>query len=119
MRLAFYGQQNDFIDRYGDSGEDEFDGHGGTIPQRLLMMNGTLIHEHTRDEFFNSSSRIAKLAPDDPKAIEVAYLATLTRLPTPEERDDFGKRLAGKAKTTAMEDLFWALLNSTEFAWNH
>ncbi len=119
VRLSFYGQKDKFIERYGDTGEDEFDGHGGTIPQRLLMMNGSLIHKHTRDEFFNSSNRIAKLASDDPKAIEVAYLATLTRTPTQEEREHFAKRLAGRTKTEAMEDLFWALLNSTEFAWNH
>jgi hypothetical protein len=119
VRLTFYDQNTNFIKRYGDTGEDEFDGHGGTIPQRLLMMNGQLIHEHTRDEFFNSSNRIAKLAANDPKAIEVAYLATLTRVPTLEERDHFEKRLAGRMKTEAMEDLFWALLNSTEFAWNH
>src|SRR5207253_772266 len=40
VRLMRFGQQNDFLKRYGDSGEDEFDGKGGTIPQRLLMMNG-------------------------------------------------------------------------------
>jgi hypothetical protein len=122
VRLAFSDQERKFIERYGDTGEDEFDGRGGTIPQRLLMMNGQLVHERTKEDFNNASSRIAKLSPDDPKAIEVAYLATLTRRPTPEEEAHFEKRLAerdGRTKAQALEDLYWTLLNSTEFAWNH
>jgi hypothetical protein len=121
-RFAFFDQERRFIERYGDTGEDEFDGRGGTIPQRLLMMNGVLIHERTKEDFNNASSRIAKLSPNDPKAIEVAYLATLTRRPTPEEQEHFEKRLAarsGRKKEEALEDLYWTLLNSTEFAWNH
>ena len=35
------------------------------------------------------------LAPDDPTAVEVAYLAVLTRRPTPEEAAHFAARLAG------------------------
>jgi hypothetical protein len=122
VRLAFSDQERRFIERYGDTGEDEFDGRGGTIPQRLLMMNGQLVHERTKEDFNNASARIAKLSPDDPKAIEVAYLATLTRRPTPEEEAHFERRLAerdGRTKAEALEDLYWTLLNSTEFAWNH
>jgi hypothetical protein len=122
VRLAFSDQERKFIERYGDTGEDEFEGRGGTIPQRLLMMNGALVHEKTKDDFVNASARIAKLAPNDAKAIEVAYLATLTRRPTPEELEHFQKRLAkesGRTKEQALEDLYWTLLNSTEFAWNH
>ena len=121
-RLAFSDQERKFIERYGDTGEDEFDGRGGTIPQQLLMMNGNLVHERTKEDFNNASSRIAKLSPNDPKAIEVAYLATLTRRPTPKEEEHFEKRLADKSgpkKAEALEDLYWTLLNSTEFAWNH
>src|SRR5262249_4980787 len=36
-RLATYTGRNDFVRRYGDSGEDEFDDRTGTIPQRLLL----------------------------------------------------------------------------------
>ncbi len=121
-RLAFSDQQRKFLERYGDSGDDEFDNRGGTIPQRLVMMNGVVVHDKTKEDFNNASSRIAKLAPDDPKAIEVAYLAVLTRRPTPEEEAHFAKRLGdktGPAKSQALEDLYWTLLNSTEFAWNH
>lgn len=121
-RFAFSDQERKFLERYGDTGEDEFDDHGETIPQRLLMMNGGLVHERTTESFNNASSRIAKLSPDDPKAIENAYLAILTRHPTPKEWNHFQARFANssdRSKAQALEDLYWTLLNSTEFAWNH
>ena len=95
FRLARYGQQNEFVTRYGDSGEDEFDGRTGTIPQRLLMMNGVLVHEKIKESPFNASTRIAWMAPDDPHAVETAYLAVLTRRPTPAEERAF-RGVAGR-----------------------
>lgn len=120
-RLARFGQRNDFVKRYGDTGEDEFDGHGGTIPQRLLMMNGTLLHEKIKDNPFNASTRIGWMAADDAHAIEAAYLSVLTRRPTPEESAYFQQMLADASlkRGQRFEDLFWALLNATEFSWNH
>jgi hypothetical protein len=69
----------------------------------------------------NATSRIAWIAPNDPKAVEVAYLAILSRRPTPEEAAHFEKSLADKSldRSQRLEDLFWALINSTEFSWNH
>jgi hypothetical protein len=121
IRLMRQGSENDFVRRYGDSGEDELEGRGGTIPQRLLLMNGNLVHDKTKDSIFNAATRIAWMAPDDDKAIEVAYLTVLTRRPTAEEAAYFKRVLAepGRKRTQQLEDLFWALLNSTGFSWNH
>ena len=47
VRLVAYTGRNDFVRRYGDTGEDEFDARGGTIPQRLLLMNGELVQKRT------------------------------------------------------------------------
>ena len=120
-RIIRSGQQNEFVTRYGDSGEDEFDGRGGTIPQRLLMMNGKLVREKIKDDPMNATTRIAWMAPDDPRAVEAAYLAVLTRRPTPAEAAQFEASLADDHQKRAqkLEDLFWTLLNSTEFSWNH
>ena len=95
VRLIVYTGRNDFVRRYGDTGEDEFDARGGTIPQRLLLMNGELVQKQTEDGLFNAAPQIAQLAPDDRKAVEVAYLAVLTRRPTPEESAHFEARLEG------------------------
>ena len=121
VRLARFGQQNEFVTRYGDSGEDEFDGRGGTIPQRLLMMNGKMPHEKIKNDPANASTRIAMMAKDDAKAVEVAYLTVLTRRPTPAELDYFVNELADHSVSRAqkLEDIYWALTNSTEFSWNH
>jgi len=120
-RLLRATQQNDFVKRYGDSGEDEFDGRGGTIPQRLLLMNGELIREKIKDSPFNASTRLRIQAPTEHASVEAAYLGVLTRRPTPAERAHFERFLADPAlpKSQRFEDLFWTLLNSTEFSWNH
>jgi len=122
-RLGKFGGQNDFIRRYGDTGEDEFDERAGTIAQRLLMMNGNLVKDRTKKDLVNNAAtRIAQLAPTDEKAIETAYLATLTRRPSSAEMTHFAQRLdglQGDARADCLEDLYWVLLNSTEFSWNH
>lgn len=122
IKLITAVSQNDFVKRYGDTGEDEFTGRGGTIPQRLLLMNGELVFEKTKDGLFTAATRIGQQASTDRSAVEAAYLATLTRRPTDKEAEHFETRLAGSKsneRSRRMEDIFWALINSTEFAWNH
>ena len=116
-------QTSQFVQRYGDLGEDEFEDRGGTIPQRLLMMNGELVTERTnQNPIQNAATRIAMVTPKDERAVETAFLVTLTRRPTELERAHFTKRLADREernRAAAMEDLYWVLLNGTEFSWNH
>ncbi|WP_406693602.1 DUF1549 domain-containing protein [Singulisphaera sp. Ch08] len=122
IRLARSIGERDFVSRYGDTGEDEFDVGCGTIPQRLLMMNGELVEDKTKDTLFNAARRVGSLAPTDRASVEVAYLTVLTRRPTPEESAHFETRLAGTRgdeRSQRMTDFFWALLNATEFSWNH
>ena len=45
--------------RYGDSGEDEFDAKSGTIPQRLLLMNGKVAKEKTAGGLLTAAGQIA------------------------------------------------------------
>jgi hypothetical protein len=123
LQLSRVVERNEFVQRFGDMGEDEFSDRGGTIPQRLLLMNGKLTHERTRDELLmNATTQIAQYARDHHQAIETAYLAVLSRRPGEEERLHFASRLAGLPATqlqAAIEDLYWVLLNSSEFSWNH
>ena len=123
IRLARYQEGLDFVERYGDRGEDEYGERAGTIPQRLLMMNGKLVGERTKEDVVNNAvSRMAAFAEDDDVAIESAYLCVLTRRPSPSESNFFRKRLDGKKgrpRQRELEDLYWSLINSTEFSWNH
>jgi hypothetical protein len=123
VRTIRFLRQNGFVQRYGDLGADEFGDHGGTLPQRLLMMNGELVHEKTKDSLLgNAATQIAAFAPSDERAIETAMLAVLSRRPTPAETTHFTQALAGATgarRNQLLEDMYWSLLNSTEFAWNH
>lgn len=113
-----------FVKRYGDSGEDTFEDAGGTIPQRLLLMNGNMVTDNTRgNPLVNAGTRIGMLAPSDAIAVEAAYLSIFTRRPTAAESDHFTRLLAEakstNARSNAMADLYWTLMNATEFSWNH
>src|SRR5262249_35900657 len=121
VRFAIFTGRNEFVRRYGDTGEDEFASRGGTIPQRPLLMNGKLVGERIKDARSTASRRSADLAPDDEKAIEAAYLAVLPRRPTAEELAHFKVRIGGttgQARRDRLTDLIWTLFNSTEFSWN-
>lgn len=121
IRLARQNQERDFVRRYGDTGEDEFEGRGGTIPQALLRMNGEVVRDRVKQDPMNATARIATFASSDQKAIEVAYLAILSRRPTPAEAAYFEKFLAEApmGRGDKISDIYWALINSTEFSWNH
>lgn len=123
VQIGKFTQTNDFVERYGDLGEDEFTDRAGTIPQRLLMMNGELVRDRTSDNIVTSAAaRVAALSTDPKKQIEAAYLAALTRRPSEPELAHFVERLKDREDRNlqgAIEDLFWTLMNSTEFTWNH
>ncbi|QJW92639.1 DUF1549 domain-containing protein [Frigoriglobus tundricola] len=121
-RLKRYFNERDFVKRYGDAADDEFAKSSGTIPQRLLMMNGDLVDGKAKEELLNASTQIALFAAGDGAAVETAYLSVLTRPPTPAERDHFTAKLAGTtgdARKRRLADLYWVLFNSTELSFNH
>jgi hypothetical protein len=85
-------------------------------------MNGNLVHDKTEEGLLNAANLISGLATNDRVAVESAYLAVLTRRPTPEEDSFFTGKLAGlhgDARSRRLRDLFWTLINSEEFSWNH
>ena len=121
-RLMRLGTTRDFVERYGDAGEDELRPAAGTVAQRLALMNGQVVGERTRANLFTAAGRIARLAPDDPARVRAATWIVLTRDPTEAELAHFTARLEDPARggrDRAMEDLVWALVNATEMSWNH
>ena len=121
IQLMKFGGVNDFVTRYGDTGEDELHQENITITQRLIMLNGELVGEYSRENpLLNSSSHILMFAQNDEAAITATYLCVLNRLPDNEEKEIYTTRLTNASDREAVVvDLFWVLLNSSELAWNH
>lgn len=123
VRLQQENEINDFVKRYGDTGEDEFEDRGGTVTQRLLLMNGNLLQSRIANgNASNASARIAMITKDDEDAIRSVYLAVLTRPPSQPELLHFLKKFKDhpdNQRSLLVEDLFWTLTNSTEFSWSH
>lgn len=121
LQMLAFGAENDFVVRYGDTGEDEFEQDNITITQRLLMMNGEMVRERIeQNPVLNASSHIHMFSPSDVVAIDSVYLAVLNRLPSDVERSHYLQRLEqGDQRPQVLEDLYWVLLNASELAWNH
>lgn len=95
-----------------------------TILQALAMMNGDFVDNATSLDDSQTLRAIADfpLMSDDEK-LDTLLIAALSRKPTESERATFGKYLkdggTNKNPQEAMADIFWALLNSSEFLLNH
>jgi len=93
------------------------------IPQALTLMNGSLISEAT--DLGNSDLLVSLHAPffTDEQRIEVLFLSTLSRFPSPDEQTRFAEyvRTGGprQDRRQALGDVLWALLNTAEFLLNH
>ncbi len=120
-RVVQFGQQNDFVTRFGDLGENEFQDRGETITQRLLLLNGEMLAERLNSPV-DAPLHLNQLSPDLAKTVEVIYLATLTRRPSLNEQSRFVVALEKQAadqRNLKAVDIYWALINSAEFRWNH
>jgi len=88
----------------------------GTIPQALFLMNGPIVHNRTQAKGGTELGRILKDSPDDEAALEELYLLVLARRPTADETKVCAEYLTdAKDRKEAFEDIYWSLVNSTEF----
>ena len=75
-----------------------------------------------RLEPLRSAAEKATAATDNARIVEELYLAALSRLPTAAERDALVAELAAGAsedRRQTIEDLYWSVLTSREFLFNH
>ncbi len=115
-------RSNAFVKEYGDLGDDELQNRPGTIAQALLRMNGEFSADASHATIFSSAGRVASWSSNDGTCIENCFFVCLTRAPTEQELTHFTKQLSGttgKQRSSLVEDLYWSLLNSPEFSWNH
>ncbi len=98
-----------------------------TLPQLLHLQNSAAILEKIRrDDGTLAQLLAAAAAPDghsgdgpDDRLVNGLFLATFSRLPDPSESMAVRAALAGGDRGEVAADLFWALLNSKEFTFNH
>jgi Protein of unknown function (DUF1549)/Protein of unknown function (DUF1553) len=121
LQLFAAAQGNEFVQRYGDRGEEELDTDIGTMTQRLIMMNGQLSKEAMQENpVLNATSHLNMFSSDEREIVSNAYLSVLNRQPTTSELDHFASKLEkSDDRGKQVEDLMWVLVNSSEFAWNH
>ena len=121
-RFLKFTRSKDFVEEYGDLGENELEDRAGTIPQALLRMNGRLVTETIDSSPFSATGHLSAMAPTNEAFLELCYLVCLTRRPTAEESEyilPLLKNVSPNRRSNAAEDAYWVLFNSPEFAWNH
>ncbi len=112
-----------FVDRFTDENPN-LQERQTTVLQALALMNGDFIANATKLEGSKTLAAIT-LFPglSAEEQVEALFLATLTRKPTPEEQTRFASYVqTGGARNDAKEalaDVFWVLLNTSEFLFNH
>jgi len=112
-----------FRTRFSDSAVPRTEAETSVL-QALALMNGKLISDATDLKTSETLVAVAE-APflDTGGRVEMLFMATLTRSPSPEEAARLAAYVerggAGGDSKKALADIFWALLNSAEFALNH
>ncbi len=91
------------------------------LSQALHLLNGDATHQ--RIQRSPVIKRLLDQKTEPREIVNALYLRTLGREPTTAEANALGKELAaaGNRKETheILNDIFWALLNSKEFLFNH
>ena len=89
------------------------------LPQKLYLMTD----QSLLGKFNNPTGRLQKLLNGkltDEQVLDELFLATLSRLPTADDRATFADyRQATPDRRTAFADTLWALINTREFILNH
>jgi len=118
-----------FMDQFSDSNSGPTERQTSVL-QALSMMNGRLVTDATGLKSSRTLSGIIDYPGfDNSRRIVALFLATLNRRPRPDELERFvayveaesvdNQKDEDEKSGKAISDVFWTLLNSSEFSLNH
>jgi hypothetical protein len=104
-----------FLNKFAQATDSPTD-FESSILQALTLMNGNVVTDATSIE----NSETLRAVVDAPffnkdERINTLMVATLSRLPTNEEKLAFDSHIESVGEKQALADIFWAMLNSPEF----
>jgi hypothetical protein len=126
-----------FVVAFGTDEGDEATTFNGTIPQALMLMNGDLVKKTITAEQGSYLSTLASSNMKPKEVIDYLFEAAVSRRPTSMEvgiankllqaRENDRIKQKGKGEkgggdnsaVLALQDIFWAVLNSNEFILQH
>ncbi len=110
-----------FIIAFGTDEGDEATTFNGSIPQVLMMFNGDLVKAATAVGKGGFLDRVAKSNDKNAAKIDLLYRAALARRPTAREVKVANQMMTARKgdAAAALQDIWWAVLNSNEFIINH
>ncbi|TDU80820.1 cytochrome c [Prosthecobacter fusiformis] len=90
-----------------------------TLSQALHLMNGDAVNDRIKQGKVVSKLIAEKLTDD--QIVENMFLRVFGRMPKDKEKESISQTLAAAPdqRQQALEDVFWALMNSKEFYFNH
>ena len=118
LKSTWLGQ---FAQAFGTDEGDETTTFNGTIPQVLMMFNGDLIKQATSAKGGLIDRLIANPKLDNKDRIDFLFMSGLGRKPSRDEASLAKQLYQARAGNTreALTDLWWVILNSNEFIFNH
>ncbi|HEY4262299.1 MAG TPA: DUF1549 and DUF1553 domain-containing protein [Schlesneria sp.] len=109
-----------FVRAFGTDDGEESNSFDGTIPQALMMMNGELVQDAVSVKAGSHLGDVLAGRGNEAQKIARLYMTSLGRQPTRPEMAAATKYLkSSRDPLVIYQDLFWALLNSNEFIFNH
>ena len=110
-----------FVIAFGTDEGDESTTFNGSIPQVLMMFNGDLVKRATSLGKGSFLDRVVSDRGSNDSRINRLYLAALGRKPSGSELKAASALVAARRGDVAdaLQDVWWAVLNSNEFILNH
>jgi hypothetical protein len=110
-----------FVIAFGTDEGDESTSFNGSIAQSLMMFNGELIREATSNAPGSWLENLAQQKGAHSDKLQHLFLAGLSRRPRNEELNIANQILVARKQDVGgmLQDMWWAILNSNEFIFNH